>query len=145
MPPSHCESPAARRDGRPLNTVRVCFDPAGLRPFIANWEALAAAHVQQLHREMLADPRAEAARALLDELMSFPGVPFAWRRFDPAADIPPLLPLDLKKGQLRATFLSSFTSFSMPHNATELGLRIECMYPADAGTDAFARALAAEG
>jgi len=53
--------------------------------------------------------------------------------------------LDLKKGQLRATFLSAFTSFSMPHDATELGLRIECMYPADAGTDAFARALAAQG
>jgi len=136
---------AARRDGRPLNTVSVCFDPAGLRPFIANWDALGAAHVHQLHREMLAGVPGEESRALLDELLSFPGVPFAWRRFDPTAEMPLLLPLDLKKGKIRATFLSSFTSFSMPHDATQRGLRIECMYPADAGTDAFARALAAEG
>jgi len=33
----------------------------------------------------------------------------------------------------------------MPHDATQQGLRIEFMYPADAGTEAFARALAAEG
>ena len=96
--------------------MRVCFDPARLRPFIDNWEALASAHVQQLHREMLAGLWPDDASALLDELLSFPSVPFAWRRFDP-----------------------------QPHDVTLQELRIECMYPADAGTDAFARALAAQG
>ena len=128
---------------RPSNTVRVCFDPAGLRPFITNWETLASAHVQQLHREIMASPRPEDEGKLLDELLSFPGVPAAWRRFDATADIPSLLPLDLRKGDLRATFLSSFTAFSMPHEAAQQGTRIECMYPADASTDAFARGLAA--
>jgi hypothetical protein len=93
---------------------------------------------------MLAGLRSENASALLDELLSFPSVPFAWRRFDPTVEIPLLLPLDLRRGQLRANLLSSFTSFSMPHDVT-LQLRIECMYPADAGTDAFARALGAQG
>jgi hypothetical protein len=106
---------------------------------------LASAHVHQLHREMLAGLRSEDASALLDELLSFPSVPFAWRRFDPTVEIPLLLPLDLRRGQLRANFLSSFTSFSMPPDVTLQELRIECMYPADAGTDAFARALAAQG
>jgi MmyB-like transcription regulator ligand binding domain len=94
---------------------------------------------------MLAGLRSEDASALLDELLSFPSVPFAWRRFDPTVEIPLLLPLDLRRGQLRANFLSSFTSFSMPPDVTLQELRIECMYPADAGTDAFARALAAQG
>jgi transcriptional regulator with XRE-family HTH domain len=132
-------------DFRPLNTVSACFDPAGLRPFIANWEILASAHVQQLHREILASPPSEEAGALLDELLSFPGVPAAWRRLDTTANIPSLLPLDLRKGDLRATFLSSFTSFSMPHEATQQGVRIECMFPADPTTDAFVRGLAAKG
>lgn len=61
---------------------------------------MASAHVQQLHREMLA------------------GVP---------GELPFLLHV------------------SMPHDVTLRELRIECMYPADADTDAFARALAAQG
>lgn len=129
-------------DARPSNTLSVCFDPAGLRPFITNWQTLASAHVQQLHREILASPSSEEASALLDELLSFPSVPAAWGRFDATAVLPSLLPFDLRRGDLRANFLSAFTSFSMPQEAAQLGVRIECMYPADPSTDAFVRALA---
>jgi len=33
----------------------------------------------------------------------------------------------------------------MPHEATQQGVRIECMFPADPTTDAFVRGLAAKG
>lgn len=123
----------------PRNTLSVCFDPAGLRPFIANWSTWAAAHVQQLHREVLSSTAPKGVGALLRELLSFPGVPSDWRRLDFAVQIPPLLPLELGKSNLRARFLSSFTSFNMPNDVMDLGLRIECMYPGDAGTERLVR------
>jgi hypothetical protein len=38
-------------DGRAPNIVRLMFDPAGLRPFVANSESVAESLVQRIHRE----------------------------------------------------------------------------------------------
>jgi len=38
------------REG-PANVIRLMFDPDGLRPFVANWEATAEALIQRVHRE----------------------------------------------------------------------------------------------
>src|SRR5499426_707321 len=37
----------------PLNAIRLTYHPRGLRPYIVNWEATAAALIQWLHRDTL--------------------------------------------------------------------------------------------
>jgi hypothetical protein len=40
----------------PLNGPRLVFHPQGLRPFIENWEAVAAHIVRRVHREVADTP-----------------------------------------------------------------------------------------
>src|SRR5687768_15958859 len=53
--------------GPPPNIIRLMFDPAGLRPHVANWESVAEALVQRIHREALGGVPDEATATLLDE------------------------------------------------------------------------------
>src|SRR5262245_22488827 len=39
--------------GPPPNVIRLMFDPSGVRPYVANWESVAFALVQRIHREAL--------------------------------------------------------------------------------------------
>src|SRR3954468_7171022 len=64
------------------NAMRLMFHPRGLRPHIVNWEAMAAALIQWLHRDVLSGLGGEPARTLLHELLSYPGVPPRWRTLD---------------------------------------------------------------
>jgi len=64
----------------PPNALRLFYHPRGMRPFIVNWQATAGALIQWLHRDMLRG-HPETAR-LLDELLSYPDVPKAWRTLD---------------------------------------------------------------
>src|SRR5262249_3797806 len=54
--------------GPPANIIRLMFDPAGLRPFVANWEAVAFALVQRVHREALGGVPDTGTSALLEEV-----------------------------------------------------------------------------
>ncbi|HEY9641249.1 MAG TPA: helix-turn-helix domain-containing protein, partial [Coleofasciculaceae cyanobacterium] len=65
------------RDGK-VNLMRVMFHPQGLRPFVVNWEDFSGHLLQRLHREAIADGESEQSRALLDELMSYPGIAETW-------------------------------------------------------------------
>lgn len=64
------------------NAMRLMFHPRGFRPHIVNWEAIAAALIQWLHRDVLSGLGGTETRGLLDELLSYPGVPPRWRRLD---------------------------------------------------------------
>ena len=70
-------------DGRPPqgagNILRLMFHPEGLRPFVENWEAVAQALVRRVHREAVGGRLDEAGRALLAEVLEYPGVPPRWR------------------------------------------------------------------
>lgn len=48
------------------------FDPDGLRPFVANWEQVAEALVQRVHREAIGGVPDPSTAALLQELLPFP-------------------------------------------------------------------------
>jgi transcriptional regulator with XRE-family HTH domain len=54
---------AAAAVGAP-NAMRLSYHPKGLRPFIVNWEATAAAFIQWLHRDLLRTGDAETRRLL---------------------------------------------------------------------------------
>ena len=58
------------------------FDPEGLRPYVANWESVAEALVQRIHREALGGVPDAATAELLEEVLAYPDVPKRWRSPD---------------------------------------------------------------
>ncbi len=119
------------------NAMRLMFHPRGLRPHIVNWEAMAAALIQWLHRDVLHGLGGDDARRLLDELLSYPGVPPRWRTLDLDVSTAPFLPIEFRKDDLHLQFFSTLTSLGTPHDITLQELRIEAFFPADEATVAI--------
>ena len=126
--------PGAVESLGPPNAMRLSYHPKGLRPFIANWEAVAAAFIQWLHRDFLRTGDAETRR-LLDELLSYPDVPRRWQSLDLDASTAPFLVIDLVKGDTRLQFFTLLASLGTPYDITLHELRIECFFPADEATE----------
>jgi transcriptional regulator with XRE-family HTH domain len=126
------------------NAMRLMFHPRGLRPHIVNWEAMAAALIQWLHRDVLNGLGGAETRALLDELLSYPGVPPRWRTLDVDVSTAPFLPIEFRKGDLELRFFSTLTSLGTPHDITLQELRVEAFFPADAATEEASRRIAVE-
>jgi transcriptional regulator with XRE-family HTH domain len=129
----------------PPNVVRMTFHPQGLRRYIANWEALAGPMIQQIHRKAVGGVPDEATRQLLEEVLSYPGVPARWRTPDAQAQSAPFLAMVLRKGELALRFFTTIATLGTPQDITLQELRVECFYPADDATEEFARRLAQEG
>jgi transcriptional regulator with XRE-family HTH domain len=127
----------AAAGGSPPNILRLMFDPAGLRPYVANWEEVAEALVQRAHREALGGVPDEGTTALLEEVLAYPGVPSRWRAPDLLAPFPkPYVAVQFRKGELALDFFSAVTTLGTPLDVTLQELRIECFFPADAATAA---------
>jgi transcriptional regulator with XRE-family HTH domain len=123
------------------NAMRLMFHPRGLRPHILNWEAMAAALIQWLHRDVLSGLGGEQTRALLNELLAYPGVPPRWRTLDLDASTAPFLAIEFRKADLELKYFSTLTSFGTPHDITLQELRVEAFFPADAATEEASRRL----
>jgi hypothetical protein len=124
------------------NVLRQVFDPADMRPAIENWEEIAVDLIRHLHDEVAAVPSDAKARALLDEVLSYPGVPAEWRARELGAIPPPLCGTVFVRGELRLSFFSTLTTFGTPRDVTLDEMRIESMFPADEQTARFCRDLA---
>ena len=127
------------------NIMRQFFDPADLRAVIANWEEVAGELIGHLHDQVGAAPGDAAARALLEEMLAYPGVPARWRLRDPASSPSPLLATVLRGGGGELRFFSTITRFAMRRDITLDELHIECCFPLDEATAAHCRALAEAG
>lgn len=123
------------------NAVHVVFHPRGLRPFIANWAAFAGHMIQILHREVAQGHR--AAAELLEEIGAYPDLPAGWKRPAPAAAAAPVMTMQLRRGDLRFDFFSTFTTLAMPTDAALQKLKIESFFPADHATEQAVRNLPA--
>src|SRR4029077_7410772 len=86
------------------NAMRLMFHPRGFRPHIVNWEAMAAALIQWLHRDVLSGLGDAGTPRLLDELLSYPGVPRHWRRLDLEASTDPFLPIEFRRGDVELRY-----------------------------------------
>jgi transcriptional regulator with XRE-family HTH domain len=122
------------------NAMHVVFHPKGLRQFITNWDEFAGQMIQILHREVAQGGR--VAAQLLDEIMVYPGLPAEWRLPRNPAGSSPVMTMQLRKGNFRLAFFSTFTTLAMPTDAALQKLKIECFYPADSATAEKARELA---
>jgi transcriptional regulator with XRE-family HTH domain len=118
-----------------LNVLRLLFDPDGLRRVVVNWEASARSLLNQAYRR-LAWTRDDALRALLDEILAYPGVPARWREPDLEQPHALILPLELDLDGETARMFSTVTTVAAPHDVTLEELHVEVFYPADAETEA---------
>src|SRR5262245_44903886 len=126
----------------PPNAIRLTYHPRGLRPYIVNWEATAAALIQWLHRDIVRGVGDAETRRLLEELLSYPDVPRQWRMLDIDASAAPFLAVELAKGDVHVRFFSTLTSLGVPYDITLQELRVECFFPADPPSEELMRDLA---
>lgn len=133
------------RDGKQHgNMIRHFFDPEGLRAAVVNWEEVAGDLIRHLHSDVAAAPSDSLSRALLDEALSYPGVPARWRTREPGMTPSPLLTTVFRRDGVELRFFSTFTTFGTPRDVTVDELRIECCFPDDDATAAFCREQAAK-
>jgi transcriptional regulator with XRE-family HTH domain len=123
----------------PVNILRMMFDPAKLRPFVANWEAVAEALIQRVHREAVGGAPDDQTTRLLQELLAYPGVPRRWTVPDLMTAPAPVLPIEFRKGDLAMRFFSTVTTLGTPRDITLQEIRIECFFPADRQTEERSR------
>jgi transcriptional regulator with XRE-family HTH domain len=127
--------------GRP-NAMRLFYHPRGMRPYIVNWEATAAALIQWLHLDLARGIGDAETRRLLDELLAYPDVPQKWRSLDLDVTPAPFLAVEMRKGDLHVKFFSTLTSLGVPYDITLHELRVECFFPADQASEELLRRLA---
>jgi hypothetical protein len=121
------------------------FDPRGLRPHVANWEAVADALLQRVQREAVGGVQDPATSALVRSLLAAPDLPPRLRRANLEAPLLPIVPVSLAKDGQRYDFFSAVTTLGTPQDVTVQEIRIEAFFPANADTDRAARAAAAAG
>jgi transcriptional regulator with XRE-family HTH domain len=128
----------------PANAMRLIFDPDGVRPFVENWEEVAAHLIERVHRDAAAAPPDEATESLLRELLAYPGIPAHWHAPQLDRAPAPFLTVVYRKGDLRLSVFSTITTFGTPQDVTLQEMRIECFFPADEPTRATLHAWRAE-
>jgi transcriptional regulator with XRE-family HTH domain len=127
--------------GRHANMVLRFLDPDDLRSVVTNWEEVARDLLRHVQEEVAALPSDVRARALLDEALSYPGVPAHWRTRDLSGSTSPVLTVEFRRGDRRLRFFSTITTFGTARDVTVEELRIECAFPADEATAEVCRSL----
>jgi transcriptional regulator with XRE-family HTH domain len=135
-------SPGALTPQHARNALHAVCHPAGMRQFVVNWEEFVGPLIQTVHREAAGGINPAAAR-LRDELLAYPDMPARWKLPEPRSPAPPVLAMQLRRGDLALAFFSTLTMLATPRDVTLEQLRIECFYPADPATEETARRLAA--
>lgn len=130
-----------RIGGRERNLTRLLFHPEGLRPFLANWSAIAPLLWQRSQREADAIG-GEEMRALLDELRPLQDTDTL--RAAEGSPLVPVLPLVLEKDGLRLSLFTVISTFGTAQDVTADEMRIESFFPSDEQTEALFRSLAGQ-
>jgi transcriptional regulator with XRE-family HTH domain len=124
------------------NMLRQFFDPDDMRAAVVNWDEIAGDLMRHLHDEVAATPSDTRLRALMDEVLRYPGVPDRWRERPLDTAPPPVLTVVFRKGDAELRFFSTIARFGTPRDVTVDELRIECVFPGDEATAELCRALA---
>ena len=122
---------------RPRNLLHLMFDPAGLRPFIANWDSVAPSLIQRVQREALGRVVDSRTDQLLKELLAYLGIDATWQNLNAASAAPalPVIPINFVYNGQMLSFFSMVTTVGTPQSITAQELRIECLFPADDETE----------
>jgi transcriptional regulator with XRE-family HTH domain len=144
----NCFIDMAARKG-PRNMLHLVFDPDGLRPFVADWEAVAKSLIQRVYRESVGRVIDDQTRQLIAALLAYPDVQNGWKSqsvLSNASSAPamPVIPIGFVKDDNVLNYFSMVTSVGTPQTVAAQELRIECMFPADDETEARHRELIGE-
>ena len=115
----------------PLNGPRLAFHPQWLRPFIENWEVVAARIIRRVHREAIDNPSDETMKCFLEELLNYPNVPSRWRMLELESVPSPFLTINYRWKNSTLRLFSVLTTFGTPQDIALQELRIESFFPAD--------------
>ena len=113
---------------KPRNLLDLMFDPAGMRPFVEEWEKVAAGLLQRVRREAVGHVLDAKLQELLKRLREHPGVAALK---PPLAPQSPVLPIVFRRGNQRFSYFSLITTVGTPQCITAQELRVECMFPTD--------------
>lgn len=127
----------------PLNGPRLVFHPRGLRPFIENWEVVAARIIQRVHHEAADNPSDETLKRFLKELLAYPDVPSRWRMLD-LDGAPPFLTINYRWKNSTLRLFSMLTTLGTAFDVALQELRIETLFPADEATRTVVNRLSEE-
>lgn len=127
---------------RHANMIRQFFDPDDVRRVVDTWEEIAGALLRHLQERVATVPTDHAARALLDDVLRYPGIPAHWRRRDVATAPRPVMSTVLRHEGGLLSFFSTITTFGTPRDITLDELHIECCFPLDRETELVCAALA---
>ncbi|MFI5908232.1 helix-turn-helix domain-containing protein [Dactylosporangium sp. NPDC051541] len=125
----------------PPNVLRRLFHPDGVRRYVTNWPDVAVALVRRVRREAVGGATDERARAVLEEILGYPGVPDGLRTLDVTVPTLPMIPIRYCRDDRRFHYFSTVTTLGTAQDITLQELRIECFFPADDETRANARSL----
>lgn len=122
---------------QPRNLLHLMFDPAGLRPFVVNWEEVARTLIQRIYRESVGRVIDEKLQELIGALLAYPGAKPEWR----TSSIPrapselPVIPIRFMKDGETLSYFSMLTTLATPQTIATQELRIESMFPMDEATE----------
>ena len=116
----------------PVNLAEALVSPAALRPWLANWEAVAGYFLRGVQADALADGTAET-EALLQRLLAYPGVAaLAQAMTEPPQA--PVLAMHFRKDAVSLELFTTIATLGTPLDITLQELRVECFFPTDATT-----------
>jgi transcriptional regulator with XRE-family HTH domain len=111
---------------KPRNLLALMCDPAGMRPFVEEWEKVAAGLLQRVRREAVGQVVDARLAELLERLRRYPGVAGLKLPLTPQN---PVLPITFRRGNERFSYFSLITTVGTPQCITAQELRVECMFP----------------
>ena len=112
----------------PRNLLELMFDPLALRPFVENWQSVAAGLLQRVRREAVGQVIDRELQDRMARLRRHPGVTDLKPAFAPQSPVVPIT--FIRKGE-RISFFSLVTTVGTPQCVTAQELRVECMFPVE--------------
>lgn len=116
------------------NLAAQTLHPDGFRQFIKNWDQVAPAFVRRLKNEAAECGNAEYL-AQVNKMLKCAGELPDGASLD--EHLLPVLPLELKSGDLQLSLFSVISTFGTAQDITADELRVEAFYPGDSTTEKF--------
>jgi transcriptional regulator with XRE-family HTH domain len=131
---------AARKS--PRNVLHLMFDPAGMRPFIRDWDRVARSLIERVYREAVGRIIDDRTRELLDTLAAYEG---SGAEGAGSGEPLPMIPLSFEKNGVVLNYFSIISTVGTPTTISAQELRLECMFPLDEATEQRHQALLSRG
>jgi len=122
---------------KPRNILHLLFDPAGMRPFIANWQSASKGLLERIHREAVGNFTDEKTKDLLTALLAYPDVDSDVNVTNGIGREPalPVIPLSFTRDNRVLNYFSMVSTVGTPQTIAAQELRVECMFPMDEMTE----------